>query len=175
MKITVIRHTSVAVEPGICYGQSNVDVAHSFTEEAKIVRAALQELHFDTVYSSPSQRCTKLAVYCGFSTPILDRKIMELDFGDWEMKAWNEINDLHLQSWYADWINEQTTNGESFKDQVERVRSFLNEIKKADYQHIALFTHAGVIRAIGVIWGQFPIEKAFEFQVEYGQINHFDI
>ena len=34
MKITLIRHTRVAVETGICYGWSDVGVAPSFETEA---------------------------------------------------------------------------------------------------------------------------------------------
>lgn len=175
MKITLVRHTSVSVETGICYGQSDVDIADSFKTEAELVNIQLQHHCFDSVFSSPLSRCTKLAQYCGFKEPILDSRLMELNFGDWEMKAWNNINDPQLERWYADWINEKSTNGESFKDQVERVKLFLNEIKETGFQHIVLFTHAGVIRALGVILGQFPIQKAFEFQVEYGQINHFEL
>lgn len=176
MKITVVRHTSVGIEAGICYGQSDVDVADSFKTEAELVNIQLQHHCFDSVFSSPLSRCTKLANFCDFTEPILlDDRLMELNFGDWEMKAWNNINDPQLEHWYADWINEKPTNGESFSKQVERVNSFINEIKKSDFQHIALFTHAGVIRALGVILEQFPIQKAFEFKVEYGQINHFEL
>ena len=38
MKITLIRHTRVAVETGICYGWSDVDVAPSFETEASRVK-----------------------------------------------------------------------------------------------------------------------------------------
>jgi alpha-ribazole phosphatase len=175
MKITIVRHTSVAVEPGICYGQSDVDVSEHFESEVAIIKSRLQSTHFDAIYSSPLIRCTKLAQYCGYSNALTDTRLMELNFGDWEMKDWNDINDPKLEHWYADWINEKPTNGESFLDQVKRVKCFLNNIQTIDYQHIAIFTHAGVIRSIGVILNQFPIEKAFEFKVEYGQINQFEL
>ena len=38
MKITLIRHTRVAVETGICYGWSDVGVAPSFETEASRVK-----------------------------------------------------------------------------------------------------------------------------------------
>ena len=41
MEIYLIRHTSVSVEAGICYGQSDVPVAESFAAEAAQVRAKL--------------------------------------------------------------------------------------------------------------------------------------
>jgi len=57
MKIYAIRHTSVNVKPGICYGQADVDVAESFSEEQKHLLQELERLSFDAVWSSPLLRC----------------------------------------------------------------------------------------------------------------------
>jgi len=53
MRLIVIRHTKVAVESGICYGQSDVAVADSFEEEKKQVLNRVQNVRFDKIYSSP--------------------------------------------------------------------------------------------------------------------------
>ena len=53
MKITLIRHTRVAVETGICYGWSDVGVAPSFETEASRVKENISNERFDIVYSSP--------------------------------------------------------------------------------------------------------------------------
>ena len=57
MEVCLIRHTKTAVIPGTCYGNSDVDVADSFLEEAGKVRESLKGERFDAVYSSPLQRC----------------------------------------------------------------------------------------------------------------------
>lgn len=54
MKITLIRHTRVAVETGICYGWSDVGVAPSFETEASRVKENISNEQFDIVYSSPA-------------------------------------------------------------------------------------------------------------------------
>ena len=41
MKLTLIRHTSLQIEPGICYGQSDIDVAVSFADELARTQAKL--------------------------------------------------------------------------------------------------------------------------------------
>ena len=97
-----IRHTSVAVPRGVCYGQSDVPLAGGFPDEAVIVKRNLEKYSFDAVYSSPLSRCLKLAAYCGYDTPILDSRLMEMNFGDWEMKRYDEITDSRLQLWYDD-------------------------------------------------------------------------
>lgn len=93
MKITLIRHTRVAVETGICYGWSDVGVAPSFETEASRVKENISNEQFDIVYSSPLSRCRKLAAFCGFHEPILDDRLKELNFGEWEMKKWDDLTD----------------------------------------------------------------------------------
>ena len=57
MEVILVRHTKVNVVPGMCYGNTDVDVASSFEEEAERVRQALLKHEFDAIYSSPLQRC----------------------------------------------------------------------------------------------------------------------
>lgn len=176
MRITLVRHTSVACDPSVCYGQTDVDVAASFPEEAKSVLSLLKKNDFDRIYSSPLQRCLKLAEYCGFHHLCLDGRLLELNFGDWEGKRWDEIVDQRLDEWYADWINVRTTNGESFMDQLERVEDFLNELKRGDSRNVLIFTHAGVIRCFAILLGKVKIELAFsDYSVGYGEIKEFEV
>lgn len=37
MKIYLIRHTTPHIEKGICYGQTDLDVAETFNNEAEII------------------------------------------------------------------------------------------------------------------------------------------
>lgn len=168
MKLTLIRHTSVSVATGICYGQSDVDVSASFEQEASLVFSKLPLVPFDAVYSSPLLRCRKLASFCGFNDPILDNRLMELNFGDWEMKQWTTIHDRQLQRWFDNWQEEIPTGGESFKAMTARVEEFLDEIANLSFQRVAIFTHAGVIRSAGIITGRFNANEAFSYQVGYG-------
>ena len=52
--------TTPAVDKGICYGQTDLDVTESFFEEAEMILRALPP-GIVAVYSSPLQRCTRLA------------------------------------------------------------------------------------------------------------------
>ena len=84
MELILVRHTSVDVPTGICYGQSDVPVRASFPQEADRVREALeQEKHkapFEVVYTSPLSRCTRLAEWCGYGEAIRDARLMEMKF-----------------------------------------------------------------------------------------------
>ncbi len=175
MKITLIRHTSVNVEPGICYGQSDVPLDESFSHTAEFIKHKLQVEKYDAIYCSPLSRCVKLAKYCGYETPILDKRLLEINFGDWEMKNWEQISDPRLQHWYDDWINEKPTNGESFQTLISRVEEFLDELKYLPHKQVAIFTHAGVIRAIRIINKLISIKEAFKHKIEYGDIVELNI
>ena len=174
MKLTAIRHTSVDVPSSICYGFTDVALELSFPSEAETVKNQLAGKTFDKVYSSPLSRCTLLAEYCGF-TPILDPRLKELNFGDWEMKSWMELDKQETAAWFSDWIDYPAKNGESYRMMQKRVNAFIDELKSSDAQSVCLFTHGGVIRLIYVYLGVFQIETSFEFPVEYGQIFNFDI
>lgn len=175
MIVTLIRHTSVAVAAGICYGQSDVDVAASFAAEAEIVRQKLAGRCFDAVYASPLQRCRKLAAHCGHHAPRFDRRLMEMDFGDWELQAWDAISDPQLARWYADWINETPSGGESLRALVARVADFVAELRSGEARQVAIYTHAGVIRAFGVVLGRFAIDEGFDLKVAYGDVFDFKL
>lgn len=168
MKIYLIRHTRVAVEPGTIYGFTDVDVAESFTEEARAVATHITKETFDAVYSSPLSRCRKLAASCGYPDPVTDDRLKEMNFGDWEMQNWNQLQDPLLEQWYEDWIHLPARNGESFHDQYRRVSNFLDELVQKNYQKVCLFVHSGVVRCCLVHSGQTALEEAFRTEIGFG-------
>lgn len=172
MDVTLVRHTRVAVVPGMCYGNTDVDLATSFLEEAERVRLNLADRVFDLVYSSPLQRCHKLAVYCGFINPILDDRLKELNFGNWEGQRWDEIRDPLLQEWYDNWLSVPAGGAESFLEQYNRVTAFLDDLKATGRENVCVFTHGGTIRAALIYAGKYNFNQAFSDDVGYGsQIN----
>ncbi len=168
MKVTFIRHTAVDVPRGTCYGQSDVPLRDTFEEEAKIVRERLKGRSFDKVYTSPLSRCVRLAEYCGYADAERDRRIMELNFGDWEMQLFDEIKDPNLQAWYDDYLHVRATNGESIHDQLKRVSDFLDELRCKPYGNVAVFAHGGVLICAELYSGRIKEEEAFDALLPYG-------
>lgn len=175
MKITLIRHTSVNAEPGICYGWSDIDVAPSFINEAQQVKQKIYKNTFDAVFSSPLLRCRKLANFCGYPNPIIDDRLKELNFGKWELQKWDEITDPQLQLWYNDWIHLPAGEAESYQEQCLRVANFLDEIRQKNYQHICIFTHRGVIACAMVYCGLCTVEDSFDTDVPYGSQTNIEL
>ena len=175
MEVTFIRHTSVDVPPGVCYGQSDVPLRDSFEQEAAITSENLktyrpQGRDFDHVYTSPLSRCVRLATYCGYPDAEHDKRIMEINFGDWEMHRFDEIADANLERWYADYLHVKATNGESFEDQYRRVAGFLDELRQKPYEQVAIFAHGGILLNAQIYAGIIKPEEAFSALTPYGGI-----
>lgn len=171
MEVIFIRHTSVDVPPGTCYGQSDVALRSTFPEEAKGVSERLNAYTpIDATYTSPLSRCVRLAEYCGYPEALRDARLLELNFGVWEMQRYDEIRDPRLAEWYADYLHLPATNGESFEEQLNRVSCFLVELQEKPYHRVAIFTHGGVIACAQVYAGLVRLEEAFSFVPPYGGI-----
>lgn len=175
MKVFLIRHTSVGVPKGTCYGQADVPVADTFEQEASATKSRLSGMTFDHVYTSPLSRAALLADFCGFPDAERDSRLKEMNIGKWEMQRWEDISDPHLQAWYADYLHLPTTGGESFQQLRQRVFSFLDELKQKPYKRVAVFAHGGVLVCAGLYGRLFEEENCFSHQVEYGGVEEIEI
>jgi alpha-ribazole phosphatase len=176
MIISAIRHTSVKVPSGICYGGTDVPLAETFGNEALAISRQIENQKFDSVYSSPMKRCTLLSseIFPGF-LPLVDKRLAELDFGHWEMQSWETIfNSREGKTWFENYTQASCPNGESFAGLISRVRLFLNDLKTKNNIRVALVTHAGVIRALMCLLWQKTPEETFHTPLKYGEIVNFN-
>lgn len=147
MALILLRHTTPDVAPGICYGQTDLDVAASFGTEAASALASLPA--FDRIVSSPLRRCRKLAEFISaeVGVPIVsDPRLMEMDFGSWEGRAWSEIERSEIHAWASDFYHAQPHGGESVAILHARIRAALDDLSDRDTSTL-IVSHAGVIRA----------------------------
>ena len=166
-----MRHTAVEVEPGTCYGASDVGLRSTFPAEAEAVAERLKGARFAAVYTSPLSRAVRLARACGYAGTVEDARLAEMDFGEWEMRRWDEISDPRLKQWYADYFNVVPTGGESFMQVQARVRSFLRDaVARHPRERIAAFCHGGVIMQAMLIAGTARYDNLFALQPPYGGV-----
>ena len=165
MDVWLIRHTAVAVEPGTCYGRSELELAPTFAGEVESLKAQLPE-SFDRIFSSPLQRCARLAETFGeFDT---DARLLEYDFGDWEMRAWDDIEQTMLDNWMQDFVNQRPPNGETVLEMRARVDDFLDHLRRQAHAQVLVATHSGVIRCVWASLLQVPLAQIFKIHVGYG-------
>ena len=125
----------------------------------------------NAVYSSPVSLCVRLARFCGDDEARLDARLMELNFGRWEMQRWENLSGPQLLAWYGQWIDTPTEGGESFMDQYRRVTAFLDELRRLSYRQVAVFTHGGVIACARIYTGEITFEQVFTTMLPYGSVK----
>ena len=175
MKLTLIRHTSLQIQSGVCYGQSDIDVAASFADELNQLMLKLSDTRFDAIYASPLQRCSKLALALEQGEVLHDERLKELHFGDWEMQAWDEIPRETFDVWAQNYADLAPPNGETFSQLQQRGLMFLNDmLNKHAEQNLLVVTHGGMIRAYLAHVLNMPLKGLFRFNIDYASVTQLD-
>lgn len=174
-ELLVVRHTSVDVPQGVCYGGSDVGLQATFPEEARLVQEKLSHYTPDLVLSSPLSRATKLANEIGYRDVITDDRLREQHFGAWEMQKFDEIDDPQLLKWFEDYVYERPTDGESFADVVKRVGQLIDELREGSQQKILIFAHGGIQMAVGAYLGLYEMIEAPNHFQGYGSVMKYQL
>ncbi|PJE46419.1 MAG: alpha-ribazole phosphatase [Sediminibacterium sp.] len=175
MEIYLIRHTTPKVEKGICYGQADLDITETFLEEVEAIKPHLPSEGIK-VYSSPLQRCKKLAdaLFEGFDIDIHD-DLMELNCGQWELLPWNDIPKEEIQPWMDDFVNVRVPQGESYVDLHNRVVNRFKDIVEKQ-ESAVIVAHGGVLRSILSHITSTPLKESFDaFTLHYGCVVKINV
>ena len=178
MTIYLIRHTETNVPKSTIYGASDVGLSDNFRTELINLKdkLALIKLPKVVLISSPLSRCTQLATAFSthFSTTFeTDNRLKELNFGDWEGKKWGDIDPETLNEWMMNYIEIAPPNGETYQQLADRCADFLTEMTKKIDPSVSLLiiAHGGTIRALLHAAIGVPLEKTFDFNVDFGSIS----
>jgi alpha-ribazole phosphatase len=174
MDILVVRHTRIAVDPSLCYGNTDVPLANTFPNEAAEVKNRLtQWFPFEKVYSSPLTRALKLAQYLQDDRSVIqDDRLKEINFGEWEMKTWSQIGLKRFSSWVEN-TKERAPSIENYSDVTARIMDFFNDlIERRPAEKILIVTHSGPMRCILARYSGAPLSNLFTFRIDYGGILH---
>ena len=146
MRLFLLRHLPPLVAPGVCYGRTDLatDPAAQIMALPSL-RAALPPNA--PIYSSPLQRCAVLAAALG-GPVTLDARLAELDFGAWEMQAWDDISRAGIDAWAADVAHYRPGGGDSVQDMAGRIASFYADLQQARVREAVVVCHAGAIRLL---------------------------
>ena len=175
MTLWLVRHAQPQVEPGVCYGHTDMPAEPQATQLcaqalAKVLPSSLAGA------TSTLQRCEQLSHELIGIRPDLfikpNPQLREMNFGQWEGRAWSAIPRAELAAWttnFADYGVGHT--GESVARFMHRVALAFDELPTT--QDTLWITHAGVIRAVQLLArGQRQVTRADQWPVEapaYGQ------
>ena len=175
MTLWLVRHALPLINNGICYGQ--LDIKANLAETQKCADRLKNVLPAGAIlFTSPLQRCELLAdVFNGLQPGLTfekDDRLQEMNFGQWEGRAWADIEKAELTAWTDDFAHYRAGGtGESVVQFMTRVASAFDELDPT--KETVWLTHAGVIRAASLIaQGVRHISRADEWPIDapaYGQ------
>lgn len=117
------------------------------------------------VISSPLRRCSELATHIAASIGSADvehdSRLMEMYFGDWEMRSWDDIAQAEVDAWARDVVHARPGGGESVFDVAHRVHAFHADLQGRRHDAAIVVCHAGTMRLLmHCVRGEAPLEMA---------------
>jgi alpha-ribazole phosphatase len=147
--LTVWRHPKPRGVEGLCVGQLDVTVDRRKSKRlAHRIRAWSRRRGAPcVVLTSPSSRGADVGRWLsrwGWQHEI-DERLLELDFGAWQGRAWPAIGREQIDAWCGNFAEYRPGGGESTAALLDRCRSFLAEARSA--RAVCIVGHAGWISA----------------------------
>lgn len=134
--ICLLRHGETAYNAdGNRYcGRTDIELTPKGISQAKRMNELLEDYVFDAVFSSPLKRAKDTAMIAsGFREDIIiDDRLIEVDFGEWEGRRSEEFQVDDAESW-NNWLGDPENNkagstGETAYEVVQRLDSFYKEL-----------------------------------------------
>ena len=162
MKLILVRHPAPEVASGICYGSSDVAVAPHILAAARAgLRASLPANI--PLYTSPLSRCAALASTLAHDLQASqfthDARLVEMDFGSWELRAWHDIERGEIDAWALDLAHYRPGGGENVLAMASRIALFLDELLREQHAAAIVICHAGTIRLLSALQAGLPLAQ----------------
>lgn len=155
LNIYLLRHgeTQWNADGNKYCGHTDIPLTEKGISQANEVYEQFQGMEFNQVYSSPLQRAAKTArIASGNHNVILDNRLIEVDFGNWEGKTKEEFIPENKTLWRNWELDPGTTRagetGETAHEVIERVDDFFSSItqKHSDGETVLVVAHNGINR-----------------------------
>jgi len=177
MALVLVRHLPVALEKGICYGRTDVPLSIESQRQVPAFARQLIDEHgpFDTVFTSPRQRCRFVAEALSV-TYTTEPALAEMDFGRWEGQRWTDIPAPDLDEWTRNVGSYAPGGGESLQTMADRLIPWLEKTVATSQRlghTVVAVTHGGPIRVALSLARQLSLEKAMDIPVGFGWAVRF--
>jgi alpha-ribazole phosphatase len=147
MRLILVRHPKPLCKKGICYGRLDLECEPAALSEA--VQRLAKLASASRVFTSPARRARDLATRLSAQW-IVDDRLQELNFGDWEGRRWQDLGREAIDAWHRGLPDSAPPNGETLTAMAERCASWLEGLQPSERPTLAI-THAGPIRVLRAI------------------------
>lgn len=171
MLIHLLRHGRTIAPAGVMLGATDIVLSPVGIKQARTLARRLPENIF--CICSPMLRA-KQTLEClqeQGTMPaevVFDERLREMDFGEWELKTFNEIVAAgHDISGWLEYSGFTFPGGESVSGFTLRVTSLLDELRAGKDKEVMLLCHGGVIRTMICLALNLDPKNYLLFQVDY--------
>jgi alpha-ribazole phosphatase len=169
-RLWLVRHAPVAGPRGVIHApDAPVDLSDAATFAG--LRALLPAEA--AALASPAHRTAETARTLGLAAT-LDPRLREQLFGDWTGRRHDDLArefGAAYHDFWADAARNRPPAGESFVDQIDRVRAALDDVTAAD---AVLVVHSGTVRAALAIALAIDPKNALSFVIDPLSLTRID-
>lgn len=123
----------------------------------------------EILYSSQMKRCINTLKMLSEKTPIIDKRLNEIDYGSVDGKDFDFLSYNYpdiIQEWgYGN--DPKFPNGENNRDVFKRVSSFMSDIKKINKKKILICTHNVFLRVLIGSYLKIPQKDWYKIEIPY--------
>lgn len=147
-------------------------------QQIKKVAEVCRVNNVDVIFCSSEKRAIEsaeiIAKSLGLETPIVLPEFLERNWGDWEGKSWDEVEEKLSKMTLEERYTFIPPHGESWQQMEERLKQGLEKIINGKWKNIAVVTHGGALRGLIPILKNAPKQISFIYQFRNASITIFD-
>jgi alpha-ribazole phosphatase len=180
-KIYLIRHGETDYnKKGCYYGWTDCSLTELGIEQSVTLKSVFKDIEYDAILSSDLKRAVETALIINEGKmPIVDNRLRELNFGQWEGKSYQEVMTQYTErwnSWIEDWTNATPTEGESVLNMYNRISQFMEEtLHKYKGKSIVIVSHNGTLRMLAAYLLGLSLEKIWCFGFDHGKYSLLEV
>lgn len=166
MQIHLLRAPEPDLPPDVCYGQLDVPARPGSWQD--IVPLTDRHTKDWSVVSSPHSTAQALAERLAQGAEVVyDAAWLELSFGRWEGKRWDELDQQELHTWMRNYDVHAPPHGESLHVLQKRVLQAWEPLLQRPAAHVYVVTHKGPILVVLAELLGISYARALSFEVDF--------
>lgn len=146
MNIYITRHSkTIWNQEKRLQGRKDSPLTDEGIKNAYALKKYINNISFDCVFSSPIKRAYDTAKILTNNQIVIDHNLIEMDFGVLEGKKISEIlqnnYEVYNNMWNHPELFGRIKDGESYDEVQNRVKIFLDNLKKKNFNNVLIVTH----------------------------------
>lgn len=177
MKIILVRHGKTQANIDWKYSTDDTVLAKDGLYILDKTKELLKDYEIDEVYTSALIRSQETAKHLGFNNFTVDKRINEMNFGDFRGQSIDEVRlkqKLFFENEKNNYFDTRYPNGESRNEVIKRTSEFLDEISQKDGKTILCISHGIAIRST-LFWVLKDLSNWNSFWIDNGSLTVFNV